>query len=139
MVEVRKGVGLAIILASIVAWVYGAMNLYNEKVLEMSVADVPRVIEIGFVPILIGAALFIYGVTVQGYKTKAGLVVHTIANIPYFYAIYSVYQLGLRHVLNPMQYFQETVVFWGLGLALNVAGIVANQIGRKKPTVTPTG
>jgi hypothetical protein len=122
--------GLAIVLVGAVILLYG---IYNALTIGYEESNIARLVTNGFVPIMIGAVLIIDGIVVQGFRNYYALVIHLIANVPYALAIMGINNLGqqLNPPTNPQDYLMATLIYWIIGVILNIGGIIANRSSKQ--------
>jgi hypothetical protein len=126
----RTVLGIIILLVGLAVLAYGAYHVLTVKYVE---ANMPEIVGKGFVPIAVGVVLIIDGVVVRGFRNYYALVVHLIANIPYALAIIGINNLGQQTMpsTNPLDYVMATLIYWIIGVAFNIGGILANRFTRK--------
>ena len=126
----RSVLGIIILLAGLAVLAYGAYYVLTVKYVE---ANMTEIVGKGFVPIAIGVVLIIDGVVVRGFKNYYALVIHLIANIPYALAIMGINNLGQKTApsTNPRDYLMATLIYWVIGIAFNIGGIIANRFTKK--------
>jgi hypothetical protein len=126
----RTFLGIIILLVGLAVLAYGAYHVLTVKYVE---ANMHEIVGKGFVPIAIGVVLIIDGVVVRGFRNYYALVIHLIANIPYALAIIGINNLGQQTTpsTNPRDYVMATLIYWIIGVAFNIGGILANRFTRK--------
>ena len=128
----RSVLGLVIMLIGVAVLLYG---IYNALTVEYVAANVPKIVENGFVPVTIGIVLLINGVVVQGFRKYYALIIHLIANIPYALAIIHLNNLAKQTApsTNPRDYIMATMIYWIIGIIFNIGGIIANHLAKEQP------
>jgi hypothetical protein len=122
--------GLAIVLVGVAFLFYG---IYNALTTEYVQSNIPELVTYAFVPIMTGGVLLIDGIVVQGFRNYYALIIHLIANVPYALAIMGINNLGQQSnpPTNPQEYIMATLIYWIIGIILNLGGIIANRYAKK--------
>jgi len=140
--------GLIVSVVGVLLMVWGS---YVVSTSDFKLAtNIPTIVSSGFAMILYGVVVFILGVVISGFRNWIALGLHLAATLPYLLAIQAIIAQAQLLARLPADYFSASMIFWILGIALNVGGIVMNRMkpGRRKgldgpaeappiPTATP--
>jgi len=126
----RAVLGIIILLVGLAVLAYGAYHVLTVNYVE---ANMSEIVAKGFVPIAVGVVLVIDGVVVRGFRNYYALLIHVIANAPYALAIIGINNLGQKTApsTNWQDYLMATLIYWVIGIAINIAGIVANRFTKE--------
>ena len=117
--------GTAILLVGVVLMIWG---IYSVVTSNFIAANIPAIVASGFAVLLYGCVLLVTGVVVSGFRNWIALGLHLAAILPYYLAIQVVITTSVGLSQEPGPYLSASLIFWVLGIALNVAGIVMNRV-----------